>query len=213
MATQPENTSLFYIGATIVNPYLLNWINEIRERIALALNVEKPSLIKSKECHITLVPPFYTTYEEATALNTSFAVAQLLRSDPVHRIEFLLGRLMTLTFQTQASICFKIHIPDEDAKVELQKYVKMLRRKVVSTDQFAWREQIPSVWNPHITVVSGQDTGTEQRILLWNPKLRKIVTETKQDLRKLTFLTGYLTIYAKYGYRGWQPLSSNPRQK
>ena len=207
----------YYIGATIADINVLRVVRNTNMLAQMALNIHKEDSREIlSECHMTLVPPFHTTYEEATALNMGAAFSRLRAKHPLMRTRFSLRKMMTLVFADSSTLCFQIKIlGGVHQEKGFTTYVEQLRKEVFTCDHFNWRKAVPLTFTPHITILSSQDIAKEQKKILdgnpilWNKGIRALVEEINKRKETLPFLIAYPTVYAKYDDE-WRPLGNNP---
>jgi hypothetical protein len=206
----------YYLGATIADVRVLAKVRHasIRAKIALGMYEDDEIL---RECHMTLVPPFHTTYGEATALNLRCAQAQLICNHPLISSQFELGKMMTMIFNASNVLHFQITVCGTPHEVgSFYNYVEALRHRIVNCEKFNWRGSMPPLFHPHITALNLKDSTLLQphatragMDVLWNTAIDELTRENNALSTKLRFKVAYPTLYAKYE-KGWEPLSKNP---
>ncbi len=204
----------YYIGATVADVRVLETIRHAKMRTHTALRMYRGGREpKMKECHMTLVPPFHTTYQEATSINLACARAKFFETHPLITTRFSLGTMSIMTFGGSAILYFHVTFPGgEGERLIFQDYVMAMRNRVESCEDFSFREAIPKNFLPHITILSLQDRKGEyvvETMLRGNHDIQEMLEEYSSITRILSFLIAYPTIYARYA-NGWKPLSHDP---
>lgn len=203
----------YYLGATVADPRILQLVRHSRILALNALGVQddEESL---HECHITIIPPFHTTYEEASKINLRCAMATCMTDHFLLTTQFSLGKMMSLIFGESSSLCFYVYTKDK--KADFDSYIQAARKSVINCKHFKWRTLPPSIITPHITILNLQDIPKSRKVgtlaslpLPWNPQVRALVEKHNTTTRSIDFLVTYPTLYAKYGDR-WEPLRERP---
>jgi hypothetical protein len=183
---------LYFVGATIASPQALNRIHAYEKKLK--------GEIKQGERHLTVLPPFWATYEEASGVNMGCTLASIQSSHPINTTLFGIQGLDIMSF---GGVQF-LHFPVQTFTQEEPWSAFVLKvRKRLRELKLEFRHPIPDEYRPHITVSEGK--GLSDR------STRAIMRESKKEV-PLYFNATYLTLYAKYK-SGWHTLSSDPSRE
>lgn len=194
---------LYYVAIPVMGNlafrHMLKYAVEIQYRVTLRAEVVNTP-------HITLIPPFVTSYEEASGLNLKFAASTLLSSHPLTRVMFSVRGLESMIWENKLILHFPITIysPDE-IKSDFTDYINCLRKRISEgLSVFSWKNSVPEKWNPHITVAVIKDYIRREEML----ELEKLIAESTEEGEYL-LTTGHANVFAEYE-NGWEELSRSP---
>lgn len=190
-----------YLGATIINPHVQKRVQRYSDHARARLGFD--TVVLPPELHITILPPFITTYESASHLNLACACATTITNHPLVSSRLSIQKLATMKWDNETILHFPVNFfHGLHPEYVFADYVKALRLKIIDSGEFVWKEAIPETFHPHLTVLEVERTRYADR-------LEKLVQQSNKDL-PLHFSVGYPTIYAKYKTGGWYPLSQDP---
>jgi hypothetical protein len=187
---------LCYLGLTIVNKEVLARVHSYKEKCTGQENTKK-----LKEVHITLIPPFFTTYEIASAINVGCMASTLQSNSIINATRFSLQSLDIMKFEGETIVHFpvKTHTKEKgDNDHSFAERVNALRRQIQELGG-ELRLPVPNTYTPHISV---SINGIHNR-------LKDVAMKSKED-EILYFKASYPTLYAKYPGIGYRDLTSNP---
>lgn len=189
-----------YLGATLIHPGVFARVQRYSDEARIGLGMDSVIL---RELHITLLPPFETTYESATRINLACACSTIIRNHPLTSTSFLIRNLSTMCWENVDVLHFPIKL---SSKIHQGRrfldYIESLRNKVTQSDEFMWKETIPDSFYPHITVAT-----LEKRKI--TPYVQSLIEKSRKET-PVCFHAGYPTLYAKYKTGGWYTLSQDP---
>ncbi len=200
-----------YFAAVVADVRVLQRVRHARINASNALNLPSDET-RVHVCHLTLLPPFFTTYKDASLLNLRSTIAGLMPNHPLYATRFRLGRLSRMPFGEKAVLYFEVTPEGDQSKDNsFTSYVTAMRNEVMRSTHFGWRDSIPPKFTPHITVLTTHDAQepSSNGGILWNPAIDKMVKRENETVETLPFLVTYPILYAKYK-TGWQILSYNP---
>jgi hypothetical protein len=208
-----EPLGTYYLGATVADAKILEAVRHAKMRAHAALGIysgkQEPRL---RECHLTLVPPFRTTYREATSINLACARAQFFENHPLITTQFSLGDMSVMTFGSSTALYFHVNIlGGENCRILFLEYVTAMRRRLALCEHFTFRERIPENFLPRITIINIQEAGDGNIVnkMLHSTEIKQMLEESSLTKTRMPFLVVYPTLYAKYA-SGWEPLSHDP---
>jgi 2'-5' RNA ligase len=210
MKSNPSGIITCYIGLTVVSRQALRRVNTYHDKLCALFGFEK---IQKKEVHITLVPPFHSTYEEASRINLGCAVSTLASTSISNTTLFGMHGLEVMKFEGDTIIHFPItahkrtaeDLEDETDEMltkttNFRARVETLRKQITSFGGEI-QQPLPEGYTPHITVLAGKN--------LEHRALEKVIQESKQE-SPLYFHGTFPTLYAKYKGVGYLDLSDDP---
>jgi 2'-5' RNA ligase len=186
---------LCYIGLTIVHQEVLRRVNFYRGKIT---GEAVPAL---EEVHITLVPPFYTDYETASAINFGCMASTLQSVSIVNTTKFLLQSLSHMNFEGERIVHFPVQVYTREKGILFQDFgdrVNTLRKQIQKLGSEI-RLPVPDTYTPHISVST--------QVSIHN--LEEILQESKND-GAIYFKASYPTLYVKYKGVGYRDLTTCP---
>jgi 2'-5' RNA ligase len=208
-----EQLGTYYLGATVADVKILETVRHANIRTRIALGIYRGEMeTRMQECHITLVPPFHTTYREATSINMACARALFFENHPLVATRFSLGKMSDMVFGDSTIFYFNVDIlGGEGCRLLFLEYVTAMRKRLALCERFSFRENIPEKFLPHITILTIQKRKGESSAerVLPNTRTKEVVEEYSLTKTCLPFLVTYPTLYAKYA-NGWEPLSHDP---
>jgi hypothetical protein len=198
MIRPEKNLSVYYLGLTVVHTAVLKRVQQYRDKLM-------PNLPKIKEVHITLVPPFFTDFETASAINWGCMTSTLSSKSIVNSIQFSIQNLAIMEFEGEKIIHFPVKTYEKGKEVRDENFAKRVQtlRKQLEDLGVKINLPIPDGYTPHISVsVESSKKGISKKI---GRVLEKSSRETV-----LCFRATYPTLYAKYRGIGYRTLSSDP---
>lgn len=191
--------SIYFLGATVVDYSVVRNVARIKNKAnsVLGLNTQVED-----ECHITILPPFRATYEQATILNLNCSMATLVPNHPLTVTPLQIQRLSIMVWRRKSFLHFPVVVEESLFYTrDFMNYVTEIRERVLSLPYFTWESDIPPTFRPHISVLSFR--GLERR-----EGIQKLV-KASQSEKPILFHVSYPTVYARYGAE-WHPLSHDP---
>lgn len=189
-----------YLGATIVNLEIQKRVQKYSNHARTRLGLDAVII---PEQHITILPPFATTYESASHLNLACACATLVAHHPLTSSKLSIQQLALMKWKEEMILHFPVNfcggLHPENIFVD---YVQALKKKVLTSGEFIWKEAVPETFHPHLTVLKAERVQHAER-------MQEFVDQSMNDC-PICFDVGYPTLYAKYKTGGWYPLSQNP---
>lgn len=183
----------YFIGATIATRQALERVDRYEMRLLGEVN-------RSEEKHLTILPPFLATYEEASEINMGCAMSSILSTHPMNTTMFAMQGLDIMEF---GGVQF-LHFPIQTFTTGESWADFVLRiRKRLHELKLEFRHPIPKEYRPHITLMEGEHLRGDRSV---QALIRESIKESK-----LHFHATYLTLYAKYK-RGWDTVSSDPER-
>lgn len=209
----PSKKITCYLGATIVGDEasrrVQHYSDLARSRVGL-------DAVIHQDIHITILPQFELTFEDATHFNLACGCSSLIPNHPLVSTLLIMKSLALLSWKEKHILHFPVTIPSQNNSAWTGKfithkmrnvdrfsaYVSALRRKVASYGSFSWKEEVPANFFPHITLLTFESSS---RVNSVSGIMRGSGNEVP-----LSFNVGYPTIYANDGTGGWYPLSHYP---
>jgi hypothetical protein len=184
----------YFVGATIVSHQALNRVQTYEK------NLHRSSE-QAKEKHLTVLPPFMATYEEASDINLSCALSSILSTHPINTTVFAMQGLDIMEF---GGLQF-LHFPIEAfaTKEPWADFVLRIRERLQEL-KLEFRYPIPDEYRSHITVFEGKNLQDDRGI-------QALIRQSHKE-PALHFHALYLSLYAKYNH-GWDVLSFDPTQE
>jgi hypothetical protein len=182
---------LYFLGATIVSHQALTRVKAYTEKITGPVD-------DVYEKHLTVLPPFLASFEDASAINLGCAGASILSTHPINTTIFAMKGLDVMGFGGMSFLHFPIQTfttgePWND-------YVWRVRKKL-REHKVDFRHPIPDEYKPHITIHEGKNLGSDR-------SMTSLIRESKRE-PVIHFQAYYLTLYAKYKH-GWDTLGDDP---
>lgn len=200
----PQTEMKYMVVYPVVNSDILDHYNSVYSAVE-SFASERVDLFKPREPHITLCPPFYTSYETATRINLNLSFSALGRLDT----ELFLGELAFFEDNTDGYdvLYFSVQI-DRRVIDHLIALREDLHKRTDVRFIGKWLSREPRL---HITI--GRARGLS-RI----PQMAAYMTKYNSNHRKIAARIGPQRIgalvscmYAKYP-DGWRHLSENQEQ-
>lgn len=197
----PEKQARYLVVYPVKNKDIHKILEELHKMIAPVTT--NSAVTFSKYPHITLCPPFCTSYLEATRLSMGIAFQDL----NMNYQNFMLGKLRFFRNKDVDVLYFEVLC---DSRI--RSYVKALRRILRSEPSFNFEgEQFDAETEPklHITICSGKSIAQNREIgevvEAYNTALRR----QQGERGPLRFGMLVSCLYALYP-DGWSHLSENP---
>lgn len=183
----------YFLGATVASPQALRRIQTYTERVIGPLGKDL------REKHLTILPPFRATYQEASDINLGSMTATLLSIHPSNSVIFAIRGLDVMEFDGESFLHFPV-TAYTDCVETWEEYVLRMRQKIVDYG-ITFQSAIPDEYIPHITIHGGKSLSSDRSIAA-------LIKESRNE-PPLHFHPVCITLYAKYR-RGWDALSEDP---
>lgn len=186
----------YFLGATIVTHQALSRVKTYKEKIL------GPSQKDDEEIHLTVLPPFLTTYNRASDINFGCGSASIFSRHPINTTIFTIRGLDIMDFGDESFVHFPVQAHTQGEET-WEMYVLRTRRVFLEMGM-SFKSAIPEDYRPHITVYGAKNIASDRSIA-------SIVRESRKE-SVLHFHAAYLTLYAKYKH-GWGVLSHDPAKE
>lgn len=186
----------YYLGALIVDHQALDRINAFRKTL-LGCSQD------AEEAHLTILPPFRTSYENASAINVGCGMVSLMSMHPMHTTLFEMRGLEIIDFGGEDFIVCPVTPHAPPGQETWEQYVPRIRQKLTDLG-ISYKEQIPSEYRPHVTVCRKKEVSARF-------SLKKAIAES-ETAHPLYFRVTYLVLHAKYK-DGYSMISIDPARE
>lgn len=178
------------MGATVIGSNTLGRVWKYTERVKGKIR---------RESHLTVLPPFIATYEEASDINLGCMSTSVLSTHPINAAIFEMRGLDLMEFNGEEFLHFPITVHMTGPET-WEAYVLRTRQRLVDSG-ISFASEIPKEHRPHINIFAGKYLSKDQSIAA-------LISESQNE-PALYFNADYLTLYAKYK-NGWRILSHDP---
>jgi hypothetical protein len=186
----------YYLAATIVDHQALGRMNSFRKEFLGYCE-------DLKETHLTILPPFKTSFEAASDINFGCDIAFLKSMHPTHTTIFEMRGLEILKFGGEDFLVCPVTPYVPSGSETWGNYVLRVRERLTNFD-IEYAGAIPDEYRPHATVCRVKDVSVRRT-------LSKAIAESRR-LPPLYFRVTYLVLHAKYKH-GYAMLSDDPARE
>lgn len=186
----------YFLGATIACHQACVRIEAYEGLFCASFGQE---LKKDKDRHITIVPPFQTTYEIASKINVGGLTTTLLSTHPINSTLFSIKGLDIMEFEGTEYVHFPVR-SYATGRESWDDYIVRVTKNLANIGVLP-QDRTPEERRAHVTVFAGKNLSKDKDV-------RRIVKESQCE-PELFFHAVFLNLYTKYPH-GWDMLSHDP---